>query len=458
MTAAGFSDQRVTEAQVLYVLALSNYTEQSDFVSKLVDCFAKNQTDVQLINAVNSAFGTDLSAGDFTNVMGSIRAVYIDTSGYIDPSIKNNLDLVEWARQAQSHGWGYVWGTYGEVLSRSRYKDKAQQYPDEVGGYADFIESHWIGGRTSDCVGLIKGYGWLNADTHQVEYGTNGMPDIDADTMYRNASEKGTVDTIPEIPGLAVWYEGHIGIYIGGGKVIEAMGIQYGVVETDLAGRGWTHWLKISYITYLENDMASSPNERKIWDALYTKIGNPYGVAGLMGNLYAESGLQPDNLQDSYESSLGHTDASYTSAVDSGAYARFPTDSAGYGLAQWTVQARKEKLLAYKTAQGCSIADLNMQLNFLMNEMETKFPTVLAKLKTATSVREASDYVLIHFEAPIDQSEFVQRERAVYGNAYYTRYGRTLNTNGVPFQMACNDAADRCAANEEAEVLFCRGH
>ena len=50
------------------------------------------------------------------------------------------------------------------------------------------------------------------------------MPDIGADTMYANATEKGTIDTIPEIPGLAVWHEGHIGIYIGGGKVIEAMG------------------------------------------------------------------------------------------------------------------------------------------------------------------------------------------------------------------------------------------
>lgn len=425
MTAAGFSDQRVTEAQVLYILALSDYSEQSDFVSKLVGCFAEDQTDAQLIAAVNAAFGTDLSAGDFTNVMSSIRTVYIDTSGYVDPAIKNNLDLVEWAKQAESHHWGYVWGTYGEVLSRSYYKSKAEQYPDEVGGYAEFIESHWIGGRTADCVGLIKGYGWLNPDTHQVEYGTNGMPDIGADSMYRSASEKGTIDTIPEIPGLAVWHEGHIGIYIGNGKVIEAMGTQYGVVETNLAGRGWTHWLKIPYITYLSRDMASTPDERKIWDTLYARIGNPYGVAGLMGNLYAESGLLPNNLQNSYESSLGYSDAAYTSAVDNGAYRNFTTDSAGYGLAQWTVQDRKEKLLAYKNAQGCSIADLDMQLGFLLNELETRFPTVLAKLQNAASIREASDCVLIHFEAPADQSAAVQRERAVYGDAYYMRYGRT---------------------------------
>lgn len=424
MTAAGFDDQRVKEAQVLYVLALSDYAAEDGFVSKLVGCFTQGQSDAQLIAAVNAAFGTDLSADDFSKVMNSIRAVYISTSGYVDPYSKNNFDLVEWAKQAESHGWGYVWGTYCDVLTRSYYKAKAEQYPEEVGGYAEFIESHWIGGRTADCVGLIKGYGWLNPDTHQVEYGTNGMPDIGADTMYANATEKGTIDTIPEIPGLAVWHEGHIGIYIGGGEVIEAMGTQYGVVKTQLSGSRWTHWLKIPYITYLDSEVTPAPNEDHIWDVLYSKIGNANGVADLMGNLFAESGLQPSNLQNSYEESLGYSDASYTQAVDSGSYSNFKSDSAGYGLAQWTTEDRKTALLAYANGQGCSIADLDMQLNFLCEELETKFPDVLDKLKNASSVREASDYVLIHFEAPADQSESVQAQRSAYGSVYYGRYNQ----------------------------------
>lgn len=158
MKASGFSDPRVTEAQVLFTLSLYDYAQEADFVSKLVGCFASEQTDEQLIAAVNAAFGTAISAEEFSQVMGAIRSVYIDTSGYIDPCTKNNLDLVEWAKQAKLRGWGYVWGTYGEVLTRSYYNAKAEQYPDEVGGYADFIESNWLGGRTSDCNGLIKGY------------------------------------------------------------------------------------------------------------------------------------------------------------------------------------------------------------------------------------------------------------------------------------------------------------
>lgn len=424
MTAAGFDSQRVREAQVLYVLALSDYSEDSGFVDKLVGCFADGQSDAELIAAVNAAFGTDLSSEDFTNVMNTIRAVYISTAGYIDPGTKNNLDLVQWAKNAYSHGWGYVWGTYGEVLTRSLFNAKVEQFPDEVGGHAAFIEEHWLGGRTADCVGFIKGYGWFNPDTGKIEYGTNGIPDINADVMYRSATEKGAIDTIPEIPGLAVWHEGHIGIYIGDGQVIHASGTRVGVVQTPIDYSGWTHWLKIPYITYFENGAADNPNERRIWDALYAEIGNPYGVAGLMGNLYAESGLYPNNLQNSYESVLGYTDASYTQAVDSGSYTGFATDSAGYGLAQWTVSDRKVPLLAFAAARGCSIADLDMQLAFLCDELKTRFPDVLSALKNARSIREASDYVLFHFEAPLNQGQTVQAQRAANGSIFYSRYGQ----------------------------------
>ena len=77
--------------------------------------------------------------------------------------------------------------------------------------------------------------------------------------------------------------------------------------------------------------LKGSTNEEKIWNFLKGAGLNDCGAAGLMGNLYAESGLRPDNLQNSYEKKLGYTDASYTAAVDSGAYAGFVKDCAGYG-------------------------------------------------------------------------------------------------------------------------------
>ena len=255
MKASGFSDPRVTEAQVLFTLSLYDYAQEADFVSKLVGCFASEQTDEQLIAAVNAAFGTAISAEEFSQVMGAIRSVYIDTSGYIDPCTKNNLDLVEWAKQAKLRGWGYVWGTFGNVLTESMLQYKLEQYPD-IGASETFIREHWLGRRTTDCVGLLKGYGWLNPDTLTIDYNTNGMPDYTADQMYASAKENGAeyggMDTMPDIVGLGLWKQGHWGVYVGNGYAIEAMGTQYGVVRTKVEGRGWQGWCKIPYIQYDE--------------------------------------------------------------------------------------------------------------------------------------------------------------------------------------------------------------
>ena len=68
--------------------------------------------------------------------------------------------------------------------------------------------------------------------------------------MFYSASVSDPIDAMPDTPGLAVWQNGHIGVYVGDGYVIEAMNTQCGVVKTQLEGRGWTHWLEIPYINY----------------------------------------------------------------------------------------------------------------------------------------------------------------------------------------------------------------
>lgn len=257
MTDAGFDQTRIDEAQALFIFGLSEHVGEDGFADDLVSCFEEEQTDSELIDAVNAKFGTSIEVEDFQNAMASTRNAYINTSNYVDPSTKNNLDLVKWSEFAADKSWGYVWGTYGTVLSPDFLESKIIQYPDEVGGKEDFIRENWLGKRTADCVGLIKGYSWYDTASQMTILVSNGMPDIGADTMYENATEKGIIDTIPEIPGLAVWKEGHIGVYIGEGKVVEAYGTTSGVIRSELANGGWTHWLKIPYITYLEQEDAT---------------------------------------------------------------------------------------------------------------------------------------------------------------------------------------------------------
>ena len=243
---------RVGEAQALYIMALYNHSGSSNFVSRLVSCFWENQTDTQLINAVNSEFGTSIAVEEFSRIAQNLRTTYIDYSDYYDHTTKNNLDLAQWAIEAHDAGWGYVWGTYGHVLTRSYYEAKLAQYPEGVGNYADFIQANWLGKRTADCVGLVKGYCWFDTEAQSIGYAVNGMPDIATEQMIEWCDEKGSIDTMPEIPGLLLWMDGHVGIYIGDGYAIEAMGTRYGVVKTQVAGRGWQKWGKIPCIEYIE--------------------------------------------------------------------------------------------------------------------------------------------------------------------------------------------------------------
>lgn len=172
-------------------------------------------------------------------------------------------------------------------------------------------------------------------------------------------------------------------------------------------------------------------SEEKIWNFLYSKGLNEYSCAGIMGNLYAESGLNPSNLQNTYEKKLGYTDAAYVAAVDSGEYSNFVRDSAGFGLAQWTYWSRKQGLLEYAKSKGESIGDLETQLEFLWKELTQSYKSLLTTLKKASSVREASDAVLLKYEKPANQGTSVQEKRASYGQKYYNKYAGNNKKGGA---------------------------
>lgn len=172
-------------------------------------------------------------------------------------------------------------------------------------------------------------------------------------------------------------------------------------------------------------------NEQKIWNFLYEKIGNEYGAAAMMGNLQAESGLNPKNMENYYESRLGFTDESYVQAIDNGTYSKeqFIYDKCGSFLAQWTYWSRKKALYEYVKSKGVSIGDLEAQLEFLYQELSTSYKGVLSTLKNATSILEASNAVLFKFENPADQSVRVQNLRASLGQKFYDKYaGKKVET------------------------------
>jgi hypothetical protein len=198
----------------------------------------------------------------------------------------------------------------------------------------------------------------------------------------------------------------------------------------------------------------STADPKTIWTYFMSKIGNAFGVAGLMGNLYAESGLVPNNVQNTYNTKLGMSDAEYTAAVDNGTYNNFVKDSAGYGLAQWTYYTRKQALKTYAKAQNASIGNLEMQLGFLYKELSESYSAVLTTLKNATSVLEASNAVLMKFERPANQGSTVQATRASYGQKYYNTYaGTSTSTSAATVTSGTSTTTKKTATDAAASFL-----
>lgn len=177
---------------------------------------------------------------------------------------------------------------------------------------------------------------------------------------------------------------------------------------------------------------SSNENQRKIWNFFKEKGMSEAGIAGLMGNLRAESNLE-------------------SNIVEGGSHANEITlnGNTGYGLAQWTSLNRQQGLYDYAKSKGTSTSDLNTQLEYLWQELNGSYKSVLSRLMNATSVQEASNAVLHDFESPFDQSKAVEDLRASYGleiqkeNASLANSVATGNTGITSLPGTSNSFVDK---------------
>ena len=259
-----------TLAEVIYAFSLVDKSEEKDFVKNFVECFDKDYSTEDVVDEVNDTFDTDIKVDEVKKIVRSAKSTKISLKGYYDPSVKNNLDLAEWCRNAYKNGWGYVYGAYGQVCTSSFLDQQANSFPgdDEAGGPMRTVGEKWLGKRVTDCIGLIKSYAWYDSSDGNIKYGSNGFTDCGATSIWNYVTESGDISTIPEVEGLGVWMDGHIGVYIGNGKVIEAMGTAYGVVKTELKERGWVKWLRIPNIEYVKKQDSDkdSKNDKAIFN------------------------------------------------------------------------------------------------------------------------------------------------------------------------------------------------
>lgn len=143
-------------------------------------------------------------------------------------------------------GRPYWYGTFGQGANESLHQQKKNQYPNQ---YAWEYLPEEAGLKVHDCVGLVKGYLWGESteDTNPVY---NAQQDKSANGMYAACPVKGDISTMPEIPGVLVFKNHHMGVYVGNGEVVEARSRRYGVVKTKLTDRAWKNWGYCPYISY----------------------------------------------------------------------------------------------------------------------------------------------------------------------------------------------------------------
>lgn len=159
--------------------------------------------------------------------------------------MKTGQGLAEYA--IAQLGRPYWWGCFGQRADGALYAQKKKQYPAYYTA-SDFSSQY--GQKVHDCVGLIKGYLWCDSPDGSPRY--SSAQDVAVEGLYRKCSRKGSITSLPETPGVCVFMAnmGHVGVYIGNGEVVEAMGHAYGVVKTKLAGRGWAYWGMPEWIDY----------------------------------------------------------------------------------------------------------------------------------------------------------------------------------------------------------------
>lgn len=157
-----------------------------------------------------------------------------------------------------------------------------------------------------------------------------------------------------------------------------------------------------------------SVNEEKIWKFIYEKSHNAYGTAAMMGNLMAESSLNPKNV-------TGSKDPDYIQKADAGTI-DFAKDGHAFGLVQWCFHTRKEGLLSYAKSLNASVGNTDVQLNYMWKELKDSYKTAYNAIINATNIRESSDIIMLKYEKPANTSEAMKQKRADYGKKFYDMF------------------------------------
>ena len=179
-------------------------------------------------------------------------------------------------------GCAYIYGGYGEKLCRPAFRrERAGQYPSQEkniynncpvlsGKKSSCDGCKWDGKQAYDCAQLTR-YACKAAGQELVSGANSQWKKVAWD-------KKGTIDTLPDVPGVILYHVNkagtmtHTGVYIGGGYAVEARAAKYGVVKTAVKDRTWTHWAALpGVLTGEEVPIAPDVQEEEHEEAVKTE-------------------------------------------------------------------------------------------------------------------------------------------------------------------------------------------
>jgi len=286
----------------------------------------------------------------------------------------NNYGLAAYAESllsSKANTW-YMYGNNGHKITEKYIQEKKNQYPDR---YSD-----------SHIAELRKHLGAIGYDCSSIMDLYTGQ-DKSANGWLSAASESGSIDSMPEIVGLSVHFNGHVGVYVGGGYVVEARGTWHGIVKTRLQDRPWRNWAKVPGISYEEEDdmifckrgqgsIASPDKDVVELQNAFVRLGiemkspstgKVYTVAD--GSYGPATSLGVQNFEKKYGMAVtdGDTFTDLHIRVMLGAMAKLPT---GTGITQSQLDAANAKVKAAENAKLVAenkLAQVRQAVNIINN-------------------------------------------------------------------------------------------
>lgn len=219
--------------------------------------------------------------------------------------------------------------------------------------------------------------------------------------------------------------------------------------------------------TISSGELVGNSNEEKIWFYL-TRIAkfSKVQAAGVLGNLQSESGFEPQIVQG--DTPISEVSYNYTKKVDKKTisktdFIKHGPGGGGYGLAQWTTYGRKELLYNKHSKKKTSIGDLEMQLEFLVEEMNGnpgQWLTMSRKKEwfNAKTPYESGMLYCRYFERPAD---LYQPSRGEQAKAIYKKYKDKKYESNISMDNIASNEGETKAKNwsneKKIDYLFPNG-